>query len=387
MNRRQARSHAAPARAPSVAFLLPGSCEVPVGGVKVALEYANALARRGWYVRVVMPFVRDREAVERLRASRWRSLRKRARFLARRWRRSYLSAGWFEVDERVEMRFVLTPEARHLPPADAWVATSWRTAGWVAGYAGARLYLIQHLETWDGPEAEVLATWKLPLRKVVIARWLESVARELGEEAVYVPNGIDFGAFGMDLPPESRAPGRVLMLYHKADWKGSADGIAAIVAARREHPGLEAVLYGVPERPSSLPGWMGYERQPPQARLRELYNWAAVFLAPSWTEGWGLPGSEAMACGCAVVATDIGGHREFAREGETALLAPARDPGALARQLLRLLRDPALRVDLARRGQAAIQRFRWEPSVGKLEETLLGAIAASRRRGPGAPPA
>jgi glycosyltransferase involved in cell wall biosynthesis len=364
-----------------VGFLLPGTCEVPVGGVKVALEYANALVQRGWAVRVVMPLVRDREAVARLRASAWRRLRKGARFLARRWRGSYLPAKWFDVDGRVEMRFTLTPEARYLPPADAWVATSWRTAGWVAGYPGARLYLIQHLETWDGPEAEVLATWKLPLRKVVIARWLEATARGMGEDSVYIPNGLDFRAFGVDVAPEERSPDGVLMLFHKADWKGSGDGIAALEQARREHPGLRAVLYGVPDRPESLPAWIGYERQPTQARLRELYNQAAIFLAPSWTEGWPLPPAEAMACGCALVATDIGGHREYAHDGATALLAPPRSPQALAAHLVRLLGDRDLRVALARAGHDRVRRFTWEPAVDRLEQTLREAISAGRGAG------
>jgi glycosyltransferase involved in cell wall biosynthesis len=60
---------------------------------------------------------------------------------------------------------------------------------------------------------------------------------------------------------------------------------------------------------------------------------------------------EAMGLGRPVVATDIGGNRELVHQGETGLLVPPRDPGALASAVLTLLGDRALAsrlVDAAR---------------------------------------
>jgi len=373
-------AHPPPAGQPSVSFLLPGGSPVPVGGVKVVLEYANALAARGWAVRVVMPEVCDPEAIRRSRSSLLRRLGRMVRFQSRRWRRSYLPTGWFHLDPRVQALFVPTPEPRHLPPSDAWVASAWPTAPWVAGCAGARLYLIQHLETWDVGEEKVLATWKLPLTKVVIARWLEEIASRLGERSIYIPNGLDFRAFGLDVAPEQRPPLSVSMLFHHYRWKGSADGLAALAAARQALPELQATLFGVSPRPANLPAWMAYEERPAQERLRAIYNGAAIFLAPSWAEGWPLPPAEAMMSGCAVVGTDIGGHREYMLDGETALLCPPRDPAALAERLVQLLGDPARRLALARAGHQAIQRFRWEPAVDRFEAALREAIAAAAPR-------
>src|SRR3546814_12065085 len=53
---------------------------------------------------------------------------------------------------------------------------------------GRKFYLIQHLEDWTGPRERVLATWKLPLEKLVIARWLKDITIELGESTSYQPN-------------------------------------------------------------------------------------------------------------------------------------------------------------------------------------------------------
>ena len=100
---------------------------------------------------------------------------------------------------------------------------------------------------------------------------------------------------------------------------------------------LRVSLFGVPDPGSNIPSWAHYHQRPTAQRLRQLYNEAAVFVAPSRAEGWGLPGSEAMMCGAAVVATDIGGHREFCIAGETALMAPAGDIERLAAQLVNSL--------------------------------------------------
>lgn len=109
---------------------------------------------------------------------------------------------------------------------------------------------------------------------------------------------------------------------------------------------------------------------PAQADLRRLYNQTAVFVAPSWTEGWGLTASEAMMCGAALAATDIGGHQEYMKNETTALLSPARQPEILAKNILRLLCDTDLRVGLAKCGNEYIQQFTWKKATDRLESIL-----------------
>jgi glycosyltransferase involved in cell wall biosynthesis len=275
---------------------------------------------------------------------------------------------------------------RFLEPADVVIATAWQTAEWVADLPlshGVHVYFIQHKEIWSGPEERVLATWKLPLKKLVISRWLEEIASELGCDATYVPNGLDFDAFGVDIDPRDRDPRNVLMLYHNEPWKGTADGISALTIARKEIPDLRVTLFGVPPAGSDLPGWISYIRLPSSTKLRELYNEAAIFIAPSLAEGWGLPGSEAMICGAAVIATDIGGHREYCIKDETAVMVPPSDPGRLAKEIVSLCRDNDRRAGLAARGQQRIQAFTWEKSSSALEAALVAECTRVESRTPG----
>ena len=352
---------------------------MPTGGYKVAYEYANRLADRGWHTRIVHPRVLRREEIERERAAFFRRARRWLGYQRHKVTGDYRPDRWFNVSRDVELLYTKTLETRYMPPSDVWVATFWYTAKWAATYLGARLYLIQHLETWCGPEADVMATWKLPLQKVVISRWLKDVAQTLGESACYIPNGLDFQSFGMDVAPEERDPHSVAMLYHHSDWKGSADGLRAIYAAKERVPGLKAYLFGVPPRPSGLPKWVEYYQNPAQSTLRAIYNRAAVFISPSWTEGWGLPPAEALQSGAALAVTDNGGHREYAVQEETALLSPPKNPDALAANILRLLEDEKLRLRLARQGHHHIQQFTWDRAVESFEYVLQEALRQASR--------
>jgi glycosyltransferase involved in cell wall biosynthesis len=159
-------------------------------------------------------------------------------------------------------------------------------------------------------------------------------------------------------------------MYHQFAWKGSADGIAALKIAKQHCPDLKAHLFGVFPAPQ-LPNWIEYTQNPQQPVLEDIYNQAAIFLAPSWTEGFSLTPVEAMLCGATVVATDNGGHREYAIPEETALLCPIKDPHALAEGLLRLIQNPQERLRLANNARGALGRFSWTTAIEKFEQTLL----------------
>src|SRR2546428_168743 len=84
--------------------------------------------------------------------------------------------------------------------------------------------------------------------------------------------------------------------------------------------------------------------RPRRDRLAAVYSSCEIYLCPSWDEGLGMPPMEAMACGAAVVTYDNGGCRDYARDGETALVARRRDIGDLAAKLERLVVDESLRA-------------------------------------------
>ena len=160
------------------------------------------------------------------------------------------------------------------------------------------------------------------------------------------------------------------MLTSAKAWKGTPDGIAALEQVRERIPNLQVTLFGTGGRPPQAPVWMEYRENVTGEALRDLYNKLAVFLHPSWAEGWPLPPAEAMACGCALVATDNPGVLDYITHEQTAIVAPRRDPDALAGALIRVLEDRVLRESIAVAGHDSIRRYTWQRATDALEGLL-----------------
>lgn len=96
----------------------------------------------------------------------------------------------------------------------------------------------------------------------------------------------------------------------------------------------------------------------------EAYHAATVVVLTSVSEAFPYSILEAMSCGKAIVATDVGGVRE-ALEGSGALVSPG-DAEALAREVRRMLGDPALRAELGARARATIvEKFRVDHTIAR----------------------
>jgi len=70
-------------------------------------------------------------------------------------------------------------------------------------------------------------------------------------------------------------------------------------------------------------------------------------MLPSRTESFGLAALEAMACGAIPVATRVGGVPEVIADGVDGFLAEVGDVQTMAQRILRLLREPELRKEMA----------------------------------------
>ncbi|MBA2621535.1 MAG: glycosyltransferase family 4 protein [Acidobacteria bacterium] len=97
--------------------------------------------------------------------------------------------------------------------------------------------------------------------------------------------------------------------------------------------------------------------------VASIYRALDVFVSVSRIEPFGLVIVEAMAAGCAVVATETDGGSEIVENGKTGRLVPPENPRALAAAVIEMLSDENLRRDLgANARRAAIEKF----SVGRM---------------------
>jgi len=88
-----------------------------------------------------------------------------------------------------------------------------------------------------------------------------------------------------------------------------------------------------------------------------LYRAADFAVVPSHWESFGLSAAEAMSSGLAVVASAVGGLKDYIVDGTNGLLVPAQDPAALSSAIDRVVTDGPLRARLAAAGRETTARF------------------------------
>lgn len=117
--------------------------------------------------------------------------------------------------------------------------------------------------------------------------------------------------------------------------------------------------------------------------IRRWFAVADVLLLPSRSEGRPTVVYEAMASETAVLATDVGGISEQVVDGETGVLLPPGDVGALKCALESLTGD---RAELQRMGQKGLERLQdqnwtWSDHAARVRELHLEAIGEDHRVG------
>jgi glycosyltransferase involved in cell wall biosynthesis len=105
--------------------------------------------------------------------------------------------------------------------------------------------------------------------------------------------------------------------------------------------------------------------------IADVYNKSSIFISTSWWEGFGLPGLEAMACGCVVITSDSGGVKEYADDENSIFFTP-KSSNELKDALIRLLNNRKLIYALSERGRISAKKFSWEKSALQLESILFG---------------
>lgn len=119
--------------------------------------------------------------------------------------------------------------------------------------------------------------------------------------------------------------------------------------------------------------------------LVRLYYDADIFVFPPvWNEAFGVTPLEAMAAGVPVAVSRCGGIVETVRDGETGFIVDPDDAPALAKAMLRLLEDDALRETMGRAGRRRALEFNWDiVTGGMLARYQALSQAGSQARGSG----
>ena len=342
------------------------------GGVKVVLEYANHLTELGHWVTITYPLIPYYFGEKKFNfKDRWWQLRGLFANLIR-----GNKIEWFNL--KAVLKRVPWIAERFLLDSDIVVATAWVTAYSVTKLSrskGKKFYIIQGHETWHGQIEKVDNSYRLQLKKIVIASWLKKLMEEnFGDRDVYlISNAINLTHF-FNSDKKFNCPPRILLMYHEAEYKGVKDALSALEIVRKSKPAIKIIMFGT-KKPAKLPEGVDFHLKPFGEKLRKLYCSSDIFVFPSWSEGFGLPPMEAMACQCAVVASNVGGIPDYAIPGKTALVFEPHDIQAMANHVIYLLENPDELKRISFAGYEHIKHFTWDRAAKKMEQIFLKALA------------
>ncbi|MFB8777620.1 glycogen synthase [Streptomyces broussonetiae] len=312
----------------------------------------------------------------------------------------------------VDLSIAAELEGRELVHSHTWYAN-------LAGHLAKLLYGVPHIMT--AHSLEPLRPWKAEQLGggYALSGWAERTAIEAADAVIAVSgamredilacypaldparvhvvhNGIDTAVYRPDpgtdvLQRLGLDPDRPYVLFVGRITRQK--GVPQLLRAVRDiDPAAQVVLCaGAPDTPEierefrdlfrelgavrDAVHWI--PRMLPRPEVVQLLTHAAVFVCPSVYEPLGIVNLEAMACGTAVVASEVGGIPEVVADGETGLLVPLTDDfeAGLTRALDTVLADPAAARRMGEAGrERAVGEFGWDTvarrTVRLYEETL-----------------
>ena len=220
------------------------------------------------------------------------------------------------------------------------------------------------------------------------AGWLEYGCPR--ERIVVIPNGVQPVApleAGAEIRASLSIPESAVVALIVASLrpvKRVPDFVRGVRTARERCPELLGVVVGDgAERPAVLDAAGG----DPAIRLlghrddvARILAAADMLVLTSAHEAWPMAILEGMAAGLPVVATRVGGVGKLVANGETGLLVAPGDRGALAEALVRLTRDPELRVAMGRAGQRrCLEHWGAERMIDAYLDVLRDVCVSERR--------
>lgn len=208
--------------------------------------------------------------------------------------------------------------------------------------------------------------------RIVNARWVgESAQEDLGISSfTHIPVGVDCHKFYPGPVRESRV--KIVAMHRPSTPRRGAKRLQRLYVNLRERYGEQVSLetFGEPCSFSDT-----HHGKVSQDKVAQIMRDASIVLEPSDFQGFGLPGLEGMASGCAVVSTDNMGVHEYGRHGENCFIANTDED--LLGHLYELVDNPELVERMGSEGRQTALNFDWSIIADRWAEHLTSLYKKS----------
>ena len=261
-----------------------------------------------------------------------------------------------------------------LAPAPAWLVARMRGSKSLINYRSGEAR--DHLQRFRSAAFVLSRVDKI----VVPSGYLVDVFREFGLPAVAVPNLVDLSQFCY----RERTPLRPHLVCTRGFSKYySVDVVVrAFAEVKKEYPEAQLDLVGGgPLEPDvrklvadlNLTG-VNFAGVASRQEIGKYYAQADIFINASWLDNMPVSVIEAFAAGTPVVTTSPECMPYLVQHERTGLLSPVGDEKALAANVIRLLRDPALAARLAQNAHDESRKYTWEAVREQWVNTYRGLL-------------
>lgn len=253
-------------------------------------------------------------------------------------------------------------------PPDVLIATFWPTA-YVMLFLPAKkkFYFVMGWEEdfYSNKILKTLAklTYKLPFKKIVVSDYLEKKIRESNKKKNKIYK-INAWSLNPDFISQVRKPSdknaSEVKILSVISWYNRAKGpdllVKAIGKLKLKHPEYHFTLASREKKTySSLIN--SFIPNPGSSELAKLYQNSHILLVTSRSEGFYIPGVEAMASGCPVITTNSGGVLEYARNNVNSIILNRLEDLWENDIIEKLLKTPSLRNKLIKNGYKTSKEY------------------------------
>lgn len=280
---------------------------------------------------------------------------------------------WFK--NKFKIKFVPVVNDFTVRDADIVIATSWITSYWVANLLirkGKKVYFIQDYETWysETKNQKVRETYHLKMdMRISVSSALQKKLLKLDDcKSKVICNGIE-ESFLVKKGFIKGDGNRIVIGMPYRQEKGTSNvknckfGISVVKKIMQKNPNVYFKMFGF-RRPKYLSKRTTFLENPSRIDLMKWYDTVDIFYVPSLYEGWGLPVMEAMARGCAVVASDSGCLNEFGINGTNCLkLQNMQSTNEAIQTMQRLINDRRMRNKVGKSALMTVENYTFEKSA------------------------
>lgn len=218
--------------------------------------------------------------------------------------------------------------------------------------------------------------------------YLQQEMKAYRGDIVLIPNALELDAYPFRLREAARPRLVWLRTFHHLYDPVVAVDVVSLLA--REFPDVSLLMVGRDKGDGSLQaareqarrlgvdGRVSFSDGVPKAAVPQWLSRGDIYLNTPAVDNTPVTVMEAMACGLAVVSTDVGGIPYLLDADENALLVPSHDPDAMAEAVARILREPGLARRLSRSARAKAEGFDWRAVLPQWEALIDGAAHPER---------